>query len=122
MIATKPNPLKYFRITVLHLVQFILQFSSLAACVGAILSAEITEAAEGQVSLLEREQFAAVGQWSCVAVVVLVLFAAVVGQIWGGGFQRSTVDEIKSLEKDIERGDKTLVGTEDWHWRVGYTW
>ena len=122
LAATKPYPLKYSHVTVLQLVQFILQLSSLAACVGTILSTEITEAAEGQVPLLEQEQFAAVGQWSCVAVVILVLFAAVLGQVWGGGFERSAVDEIKSSKKDIERGDKTRVGTEDWHWRVGYTW
>ena len=122
LVVTKPYPIKYFHITVLQLVQFFLQLSSLAACVGTILSTEIIEAAEGQTPHLEQEQFATVGQWGCVAVVILVLFAAVVGRFWGGESEHFAVDEMKSWEKEIERDNKTQVGTEDWHWRVGYTW
>lgn len=111
--AAKPHPMNRFQITILQLIQFITQLSSVAAFGGAILYNEMQEEVEW--ALLEQEQFAAVGQWSCVAVVILVLFAAVVSRIWAAN------EETRSLEKGDERRDEEWwMGVEEWDWRVGY--
>ena len=117
LATAKPHPTKHFQITILQLIQSITQLGSVAACGGSILSNEISEGVE-KGTLLEQEQFAAVGQWGCIAVVILVLFAAVVSRIWAadgksGGFGGVAVEEIRSLEKDDEWCDM-------WDWRVGY--
>lgn len=122
--AAKPHPMKHFQITILQLIQFITQLSSVAASGGSILYNEITTGVQKS-AFLEQEQFAAVGQWSCVAVVILVLFAAVVSQIWAadersGGFGGVAAQEIRSLEKGDEWCDKEWMGMEAWDWRVGY--
>lgn len=124
LAAAKHHPTKHFQITILQLIQFITQLSSVAAFVGAILNNEITEEAQ-RGALLEQEHFAAVGQWSCVAVVILVLFAVVVSQIWatdekGGGVGNVAVEEIRSLERGDKRRDEEWMDTEEWDWRVGY--
>ena len=112
LATAKPHPMKHFQITFLQLIQFITQLSSIAAFGGSILYNEISDV-KTQVLFLEQEQFAAVGQWSCVAVVILVLFAAVVGRIWAA-------DERRSLENGDERRDKEWMDMEEWDWRVGY--
>lgn len=122
--AAKPHPMKHFQITILQLIQFITQLSSVAASGGSIFCNEITTGVQKS-ALLEQEQFAAVGQWSCVAVVILVLFAAVVSRIWAadersGGFGGVAAQEIRSLEKGDEWCDKEWMGMEEWDWRVGY--
>ena len=124
LAAAKSHPIKHFQITILQLIQFITQLSSVAAFGGAILYNEIPEEAQ-EGALLDQEQFAAVGQWSCVAVVILVLFAALVGRIWaaderGGGVGIVAAEEIRSLEKGDERRDEEWMGMEEWDWRVGY--
>ncbi len=124
LATAKPHPTKHFQITILQLIQSITQLGSVAACVGSILCNEISEGVE-QGTLLEQEQFAAVGQWGCIAVVILVLFAAVVSRIWAadeksGGFEGVAAEEIQSLEKGDERRDKERMGMEEWDWRVGY--
>lgn len=108
--AAKPHPMKHSQITILKLVQLITQVSSVAAFGGAILYNEMQEGAE-QGALLEQEQFAAVGQWSCVAVVILVLLAAVVSRIWavderGGGSRSVAVGKGRSLEKSDKGRDE----------------
>ena len=111
--AAESHPMNHFQITILQLIQFITQLSSVAVFGGAILYNEMQEEVQ-QGALLEQEQFAAVGQWSCVAVVILVLFAAVVSRIWAAN------EEIRSLEKGDERRDEEWMGVEEWEWRVGY--
>ncbi|KAG6999550.1 hypothetical protein G7Y79_00034g069730 [Physcia stellaris] len=113
LAVDKAPSMRHFQVTILRLVQFVTQISSVAAFVGVFLYNEITENALHQ-RFLEQEQFAAVGQWSCVAVVLLVLFAAVVGRIW------ATDEEIQSTEKDDESRDVEWMGMEEWDWRVGY--
>ena len=121
LAAAKPHPMKHFQITILQLIQSITQLSSVAASGGSILYNEITVGVT-QGALLEQEQFAAVGQWSCVAVVILVLFAAVVSRIWAADERSGGVaaEEIRSLEKGDEWRDKEWMGMEEWDWRVGY--
>lgn len=124
LAAAKPRPMKHFQITILQFIQIITQFSSLVASGGSILYSEITSGID-QGALLEQEQFAAVGQWSCVAVVILVLFAAVISRIWAadersGGFGGVAVEEIRSLEKGDEWRNKEWISMEEWDWRVGY--
>ena len=91
LAAAKAHSMKRIRITIFQLIQFVIQLSSLALFGGAILYNEMVGEAQQQ-SLLEQEPFTAVGQWGCVAVVILVLFAAVVSRIWavderGGGIE-----------------------------------
>ena len=91
---------------------------------GAILCNEILFRVQ-QRALLEQEQFVAVGQWSYVAVLILVPFAAVVSRIWAanewsGGFRGVAAEEIRSLEKGDQWRDKEWMGMEEWDWRVGY--
>ncbi len=122
--TAQPHPTKHFQIIILQLIQSITQLGSVAACVGSILSNEISEEVE-KGTLLEQEQFAAVGQWGCIAVVILVLFAAVVSRIWAadeksGGSGGVAAEEIWSLEKGDEWRDKEWMGMEEWDWRVGY--
>ena len=122
--AAKAPSVKHLQITILQLVQFITQLSSVAAFVGATIFDEITgQAQEGP--FLEQEHFAAVGQWGCVAVVLLALFAAVVGRIWVADERRVGVgnvasEGIRSLEKGDERRDEEWMDIEEWDWRVGY--
>ena len=90
----------------------------MAAFVGAVLYNEITLQAQVG-ALLEQEQFVAVGQWSCVAVVVLVLLAAVVSRIFtaderNGGVENVPAEGIRVLEKGNEKLD------EEWNCGVGY--
>ena len=123
LAAAKPHPMKHFQITILQLIQFITQLSSVAAFGGSILYNEIVEGVQGAV--LGQEQFAAVGQWGCVAVVILVLFAAVVSQIWAddersGGFGGVAAEEIRISENGDEWHDKEGMGMEEWDSRVGY--
>lgn len=124
LAAPKPPPMKHFQITILQLIQLVTQLSSVAACGGGILYIEITNKAQHKL-LLEQEEFAAVGQWSCVTVVILVLFAAVVGRVWAaderhGGVESVAFEEIWSAERGDERCDEEWMGMEDWDWRVGY--
>lgn len=68
--------------------------------------------------LLEQEPFAAIGQWGCVAIVILVLFAAVVGRIWDADESGRRVcsvaaEEIRSLEKGDESRDEDWTGIEE---------
>ncbi|KAL9072526.1 MAG: hypothetical protein Q9161_003538 [Pseudevernia consocians] len=124
LATAKPHPMKHFQITILQLIQFIAQLCSVAASGGSILYNEITIGVV-QGTLLEQEQFAAVGQWGCIAVVILVLFAAVVSRIWGadersGRFGGVAAEKIRSLEKGDEWRDKEWMGSEEWDWRVGY--
>ena len=124
LAAAKPYPMEHFQITILQLIQLITQLSSVAAFCGSILYIEIKEEAQ-QGTLLEQEQFASVGQWSYVAVVILVLFAAVVSRIWaadekGGRVGNVTVDPIQTFENGDERRDEEWVDMEEWDYRIGY--
>ena len=79
-------------------------------------------------TILSQEPFAAVGQWSNLAVVLLVLVAAGIGRIWAGiGARITVVEEERRLEEEFELdyrrdGEDEDMGTEneDWDWRVGY--
>lgn len=124
LATAKPHPTKHFQITILQLVQSITQLGSVAACGGSILDSEISVGID-EGTLLEQEQFAAVGQWGCIAVVILVLFAAIVSRIWAAdeeseGIGGVAAEEIRSLEKGDEWRDKEWMGMEEWDWRVGY--
>lgn len=122
--AAKPRPMKHFHITILQLIQSITQLSSVAAFAGATVYNEM-QAGGPQEPLLEQEQFTAVGQWSCVAVVLLVLLAALVSRIWaadekGRGVGSVAVEDFRSLEKGDERRDEEWIDVEEWDWRIGY--
>ena len=113
-------------ITMLKVVQIFTQIGSVGAFFGSILVQETQNAREWK--LLSQEPFAAVGQWSHLAVVLLVLVAAGVGRIWAGtGAGSAVVEEERRLEEEFELdyrrdGEDEDVGTEkeDWDWRVGY--
>ena len=124
LAAAKPRSLKQVQITILQLIQFVIQFSSVAAFGGNILFIEIS-GANPLNPLLEQEQFAAVGQWGCVAGIILVLFAAAVSRIWaademGGGIENVSIEGVQRLEKGGERRDADWMGVEDWDCRIGY--
>ena len=76
----------------------------------------------------ESEPFVAVGQWSNLAVVLLVLLAAAIGRIWGGSGDKGAAEEPRMLEEAREVSDsakalsagKSEREGEDWDFRVGY--
>ncbi|MCJ1475805.1 hypothetical protein MMC13_004469 [Lambiella insularis] len=111
------------QITSLQLIQLVTQLCSIAAFGGAVLYTEIRYM--GAQWVLEQEQFAAVGQWSCVAVIILVLFAAVINRIWaaderGGVVGSVTAQKSRSSGRGDKRRDEEWMGREEWDWRVGY--
>ncbi|KAG8527662.1 uncharacterized protein KY384_007815 [Bacidia gigantensis] len=112
LTAARPHPARLFQITLLHLIQFLTQLISVIAFGGTILYNEITESRQGM--WIEVEQFTAVGQWNYVAVVLLVLFAAVVSRKW------TAAGKATSLEKGDEWHSEERIGMEDWDCRVGY--
>lgn len=100
-------------ITVLKVVQLFTQLVSVFAFCGCII---LRETQNAQVwSTLSQEPFATIGQWSNVAVVLLVLVAAGVGRIWAGSGAGSAVGE---EERKLAEGMEELE--ENWDWRVGY--
>ncbi len=129
-------------VTVLKVVQYFTQFISAAAFCASIVWQETQEGPAW--SELSQEPFAAVGQWSYLAVVLLVLVAAGLSRIWGGKRARSVAveewrpeEEIEELEKGkvLGRGKNSLDGAkgnwrsngdeeatekEDWDRRIGY--
>lgn len=122
-VARYPPPTR-FHITTLQLIQSFTQISSVAAFGGNILYNELLGDGVRR-AYLEQESFAAVGQWGCVAVVVLVLFAAVVGRIWAadesGGRPCSIAAEgIQSLDDWDESSEEEWMGMKEWDSRVGY--
>lgn len=124
LVTAESNPIRKFQITTLKLLQFITQFSSVAAFVMGIIVDEISDGTP-KVRLLEREPFAAVGQWGCVAVVMLVLFAAMISRIWaaderGGGATNIAVVESQSLQEANAGHNEEWMGIEEWDARVGY--
>ncbi|CAO1598531.1 hypothetical protein XANCAGTX0491_002293 [Xanthoria calcicola] len=100
-------------ITVLRLVQLFTQLVSVSAFCGSVIFQET-----GTDSAIELEPFAAVGQWGNVVVGLLVLLAAGLSRIWGGGRDGSLVAETRKLEEGSERENER--GSEIWDSRVGY--
>lgn len=119
-------------ITILNVAQLFTQLVSVVAFCGSIIVQE-RQNARGW-STRSLEPFAAVGQWSNLAVVFLMLVAAGVGRIWAGtGAGSAVVEEERRLEEGVQLDDDAKsdywrdgededVGTEkeDWDWRVGY--
>ena len=101
--ATGPKPC----ITTFALIRFLTQFVGVVVFCGSIVLQEASNAPDW--GIMEVEEFAAVGQWSNLAVVVLVLLAGVIRRIWGGGGNESAVVEIGRLEQ----GEEKLDGVED---------
>lgn len=132
-------------ITVLKVVQLFTQFISVGVFCGSIISQETQNAQMW--SALSQEPFEAVGQWSNLAVVLLVLVAAGVGRIWvSSELGRAVILEGRSLEDGIGKsqaskalnggkssidgagaktdcwkdGEDDYVETEKEDWRIGY--
>lgn len=127
-------------ITVITLVQTFTKLVSVVAFCGSIL---VVETRNGRTwKAVEQEPFTAVGQWSCLAIVVLVLLAAGVSRMWAGRGAGSAFGVIQRLEAGVEEPDQakawsenqssiehakdgsedrdTELGKEDWDWRIGY--
>ena len=124
-IVAESHSIKRFQISVLQIIQFTIQLSAVAAFGGSILYIEISDAVSEAASMERGEQFTAVGQWSCVAVVLLVLFAAVVSRLWGasernGKFGNIATKKIRRIQMSDEWYDEEWTGIEEWDWRVGY--
>ncbi|MCJ1469200.1 hypothetical protein MMC07_007833 [Pseudocyphellaria aurata] len=111
--SSEATTLVHTHITVLKVVQIFTQIVSSGAFCFSIIIQETQNARWW--STLSQEPFAAVGQWSNLVVVLLVLVAAGVGRIWAGtrASSAATEDERK-LKEEIEE----LGG--DWDWRIGY--
>lgn len=91
--------------TVLKVVQLLTQLASVGAFCGTVIVSESQNARTW--SVLSQEPFGAVGQWSNLAVVLLVLVAAGVGRIWAG---------------TGAAGSAVMEEEEDWNWRLGCAW
>lgn len=101
------------QITVLKVVQIFTQLVSVGAFCGSIVIQETQNAQFW--STLSQEPFTAVGQWSNLAVVLLVLVAAGVGRIWAGtGAGSAVVEEERRPKEGIEESEG------DWDCRIGY--
>ncbi|MCJ1469447.1 hypothetical protein MMC07_008080, partial [Pseudocyphellaria aurata] len=110
-------------ITVLKVLQVLTQLASAGVFCGTIIYQETQNARAW--SILSQEPLAAVGQWSNVAVVLLVLVAAGVGRIWAGtGAGSAVVKEGRMLKKGTEGLDKDGIeeSDEESQWRMGYAW
>ncbi|MCJ1461880.1 hypothetical protein MMC07_000479 [Pseudocyphellaria aurata] len=124
--------------TVLKVVQLLTQIISAAAFCASVISSEVQSARAWDI--LSKEPFAAVGQWSNLAVVLLVLVAAGVSRIWAGtGAGSTAVGEERRLEEGIEELDERIpepdkkgfrefdkngieASDEDLQWRIGHAW
>lgn len=92
-------------ITMLKVVQIFTQVVSVGVFCGSIINQETQDAQMW--SALSQESFEAVGQWSNLAVLLLVLVAAGVSRIWAGsGLGRAVVLEGRRLEERIEKSEK----------------
>ena len=93
----------------------------------------ITEALNGPAwRTTELESFSAVGQWSNLGIVMLVMLAAVIRKILGEDKATNPVIEMQELEEGGENlheaealnvSDSNVKNEEegeDWDWRVGY--
>ena len=110
-------------ITTFTLVRALTQFIGFVVFCGSLVYLEVSHAPRWSAS--EAELFAAVGQWSNVAVVLLVLLAAVIRRIWSGSEAESTDIDMRGLEEEGQISDS--VETEDvefeckdWDQRFGY--
>ena len=133
--ATDPKPC----ITIFTLVRFWTQFISVVVFCGSIVYLEVSNAPSW--STMELESFAAIGQWSNLAVVLLVLLAAVIRQLWnGGGTESAVIESMQRVEdggpcsNNVTALDASMSNTEDlvgqdedvetevkdWSWRIGY--
>lgn len=99
-------------VTMLKVVQFFTQLISFGAFCGNIIFQEMQNSQAWED--LTQEPFAAVGQWSNLAVVLLVLVAAWLGRILSGEGERRPEE---GFELDDRRDGED---EEDWDWRVGY--
>ena len=107
------------RITILTIFQFFTQFASVVAFAGSVIYLESNHDRGGINA--ESEPFAAVGQWSNLAVVLLVLLAAAISRIWGGSGDKDMAAEPRRLEDwRISEDGNVEREREDWDWRVGY--
>ncbi|KAL8810180.1 MAG: hypothetical protein Q9200_002787 [Gallowayella weberi] len=102
--------------TILSLIQFFTQISSFTACCGFIVYQE-----SGSSPVLSAELNGAVGQWGSAGVVLLVVLAAVIKQIWSGngGKRAFMMEDLESYWKIDEDGNLRVEQTE-WDWRAGY--
>ena len=130
-------------ITIFTLIQTIIQFVGVAVFCGAVVSQEVPGTLKW--SKLEREPFAAVGQWGNLAVVLLVLLAALIKRMWSsretnnaavtawrlekGGKRSDNLNEVSAgngsieiIESEWECGTDDCIETRqvDWDWRIGY--
>jgi len=108
-------------ITLLSLAQILIKLVSVAAFCGSIILVETRNARMWKA--LEQEPIAAVGQWSCLATVFLVLLAAGVSRMCAGRGARSgnesNIEHAKNGWEGSEDRDAE-TGKEDWNWTVGY--
>ena len=99
-------------VTMSKVVEFVTQFVSFGALCCNIIFQEMQNSQAWE--YLSQESFAAVGQWSNLAVVLLVLVAAGLGRILSGEGERRPEE---GFELDDRRDGED---EEDWDWRVGY--
>lgn len=102
-------------ITLLSLVQITTRLASVAAFCGSIIFVETANARKWKG--LEQEPFTAVGQWSCLATVFLVLLAAGVSRMGAG---RGALSENESNIEHAENDWDAEAEKEYWNCRVGY--
>ena len=120
-------PLTKVEITILILLQLVSQLICLFAFLGSII---YDETGNAQIrNAQSQESFSAVGQWSHVAVVLLVISAAVIGRYWTGrrdkkddtlsGGKTSITGDTTNGPRGVENGDEE-IGEKDWDWHIGY--
>ena len=103
-------------ITITTIMRMFTQLVSVSAFGGAIILQETGSARAWK--YLEREPFAAVGQWGNLGVILLVLLAALIRRLWVGSGSHS-LTEVEKAKEDREYL-QDAKGEVDWDWRVGY--
>ena len=111
--SSEDNTSPRIHITVLNVVQFLTQLIAMVAFCGDILVMEIQNAQEWNSE--SQEPFAAVGQWGSLAVVLLILVAAGVSQVWAREGVKSAVVREQRLQDGTEE-----LHNDEWDWHVGY--
>ena len=112
--SSEPTPSVKIHITVLKVVQLFNQLASVGAFCGSIIQQEAQNAHAWRV--LSQEPFGAVAQWGNLVVVLLVLVAAAISQIWTGLDE----DDAKSDYWRDGKNENIETEKEDWDWRIGY--
>ena len=100
--------------TVLKVVQRFTQLVSVGVFCGSIIQQETQNAHEW--SVLSQESFVAVGQWSNLALVLLVLVAARLRRIWA----RLNYNDTRSDYWRDNSNEHMETENDDWDWRIGY--